>query len=294
VYSLIIIYSLIAVFSWILVDTFSKANIKNFGRELACAIVLILGTIPMLIAFFMTGTTGMPNNMPMLIVYSLLGGALLFLGYVLIYHSVSSAGISNSYILLEIQPPILMAFGILALNESLNTLQVVSIMLIFIGIGFVVINKKLRINKDLLPSVVGNIMWSLYWFIVIIAILQYKNFVIPLLLVRMFSAIFAFAYYFAISSGKSQHIKTIKNIKKGAFMAMVLIIFTAGVLDGLGNLLFSFVAFSNRIVIGSAILSIEPIIIWFIGILLYKEKVTHYQRIGFAIATLGYLALSLA
>ncbi|MEM3661391.1 MAG: EamA family transporter, partial [Candidatus Micrarchaeaceae archaeon] len=193
-YSSIIIAALSVVVFWVIVDSASKLYIKKLGKELASVAILAAGIIPMLLLFIAYGTFNL-SNASLLLAAGVAGGAVLFLGYLLVYKSVSVGGVANSYMLLEVQPPLLILFGIFALGEHLSALQLVSMIVIFAGVSLIVFTKELRLDWRLAPALAGNVMWAAYWFIVVLAVLHYKNFVAPLLLVRIFGALFAYAYY---------------------------------------------------------------------------------------------------
>lgn len=289
-YSTIILAAIAATLLWIGVDSSSKFYIKKLGINLSVFLVTLIGIVPMLLLYaFVPESVAFSFG---LLALGLLAGIALFIGFILIYRSVSTEGVANSYILIEIQPVFLILFGILVLAESLNTLQILSMIIIFIGISMIVSTQELKINKKLIPSIAGNIIWSLYWIFIIVAVIYYRNFILPLLLARIFSAVLAAAYYFAYSN-KNKKSNYMHINMRSISLAIISLVVLAGLFDGIGNLLFSFVSFSNKVVIGSAILSMEPIIIWLIGFLVYKEKITRLQGAGFIIATIGYIALSL-
>ncbi|MEM3820520.1 MAG: EamA family transporter, partial [Candidatus Micrarchaeaceae archaeon] len=200
-YSSIIIAALSAVAFWVIVDSISKLYIKKLGKELASVAVLAAGIIPMLLLFIANGTFNL-SNVPLLLAVGVAGGAALFLGYLFVYKSVPVGGVANSYMLVEVQPPLLILFGIFALGEHLSALQLVSMIVIFAGVSLIVFTKELRLDRRLAPALAGNVMWAAYWLIVVLAVLHYKNFVAPLLLVRIFGTIFAYAYY---KYAKSKH-----------------------------------------------------------------------------------------
>ena len=281
----IIIASLLAVLSWSFVDAVSKLYINRFGKELSSLILLSIGIIPMLLL-----ATAYPylGNIPFLLFIGLVGGLVLFLGYILVYKSVPSGGVSNSYILLEVQPIILILFGIFVLGEHIGIEKAASIILIFIGISLILLSKKFKLDKQLVPALIGNVIWAVYWAIVILAFLYYKNFVLPLLSVRVFGAFFAYLYYKA-KSPKNYYKINLSKLE----ISIIAILILAGLFDGFGNILFAFISFSNKVVFGSAILSSEPIIVWLIGLIAYHEKITVRQKFGFLVATAGYLLFTL-
>ncbi|MFP3279231.1 MAG: DMT family transporter [Candidatus Micrarchaeota archaeon] len=281
----IIIASLLAVLSWSFVDAVSKLYINRFGKELSSLILLAIGIIPMLLLAMISPYLG---NIFFLLFIGLVGGLVLFLGYILVYKSVPSGGVSNSYILLEVQPIILILFGIFVLGEHIGIEKAASIILVFVGISFVMLSKKFKLDKQLVPALTGNVMWAIYWAIIILAFLYYKNFVLPLLFARMFGALFAYLYYKAKPPKNYYKISLSKSE-----ISIILILILAGLFDGFGNISFAFVSFSNKVVLGSAILSSEPIIIWLIGLIAYHEKITVRQKFGFLVATIGYLLFTL-
>jgi len=281
----IIIASLLAVLSWSFVDAVSKLYINRFGKELSSLILLAIGIIPMLLLAMAYPYLG---NILFLLFIGLVGGLVLFLGYILVYKSVPSGGVSNSYILLEVQPIILILFGIFVLGEHIGIEKAASIMLIFIGISLILLSKKFKLDKRLVPALIGNVMWAVYWAIIILAFLYYKSFILPLLSVRVFGAFFAYLYYKA-KPPKNYYKINLSKLE----ISIIAILILAGLFDGFGNILFAFISFSNKVVLGSAILSSEPIIIWLIGLIAYHEKITVRQKFGFLVATAGYLLFTL-
>lgn len=281
----IIIASLLAVLSWSFVDAVSKLYINRFGKELSSLILLVVGIIPMLLLAMLSPYL---DDILFLLFIGLVGGLLLFLGYILVYKSVPSGGVSNSYILLEVQPIILIPFGIFVLGEHIGIEKAVSIILISIGISLILVSKRFKLDKRLVPALIGNVMWAVYWAIIILVFLYYKNFILPLLFVRVFGASFAYLYYKA-KPPKNYYKISLSKLE----IPLIIIVILAGLFDGFGNILFAFISFSNKVVLGSTILSSEPIIIWLIGLIAYHEKITVRQKLGFLVATTGYLLFTL-
>ncbi len=295
-YDIIIVVSFLAVLSWTFIDSFSKIFIRRLGASKSIAIIAATGTIPMFAALLIIGMPTINySQLPLLILLSVIGGFALFAGFALVYRSVESAGIANSFLLVELQPPLLILFGIAALGESLNSIQIASILLIFLGIYFVTTTKGIKLDKSMVPSLVGNVMWTIYWIVVVETIMYFREYAIPMLLIRVMAMVFAVV--FLTTNGKAEGSATRKNRNYYAKLTPIMIlaiVVLAGIADGTGNVLFTFASFSNRVAIAAAILSMEPIIVWLIGIFVYKEKVTAMQKVGFAVATIGYIALSLA
>ncbi|MEM0149362.1 MAG: EamA family transporter [Candidatus Micrarchaeaceae archaeon] len=291
-YSILIIASLLAALLWVFIDSVSKVFIKKLGRQKSATLIVSAGIIPAAIAVAIVGLPGMGLvELAELVVAAAVAGAALFAGFATVYKSVGKAGVANSYMLVELQPPLLIIFSLVALSEHLSMLQLLSIVLIFTGVAFVAVTKNLRISRNLLPSVIGNVLWASYWIVAVTFMAYLKEYALLMLLIRVFAAVFALAYYGSRSAGGAKVRLRSKNIIPIAIIALVLI---AGLADGTGNILFAFVSFNHKLAVASAILTIEPIAVWLVGVALYKEKITKFQKLGFAIATIGYIALSLA
>ena len=294
-YSLLIIAVLLAVLLWVTVDSLSKIFIKRLGRQRSIVSIVAIGIIPAIIAVVIIGLPSMNvYGFIELLAASAAAGVALFAGFVAVYKSIGKAGIANSYILVELQPPILIIFGLLALSEHLNSIQLASIALIFIGIIFVTTTKGLKLNRKLLPSVIGNVFWALYWIAAVTAMTYLKEYALLLLFIRIFAALFALVYYIISRPPSLYHGELLNRTKNIVPAYLIMLIVIAGLADGTANILFSFVSFNHKLAVASAILTMEPIIVWLIGIKFYKEKVSHFQKIGFIIATAGYILLSIA
>ncbi|MGC8652337.1 MAG: EamA family transporter [Candidatus Micrarchaeia archaeon] len=281
--------ALLTVLLWVGVDSASRVLIKRLGRELTVLAITASGIIPMLILFFMTGRSpAIPQMVSpfLLIAASIIGGVALFLGYIYVYKSVSDEGVANSFLLEELQAPLLIIFGIFVLSEHLRAYEMASMLIVFSGLAIVVLSERFRINRRLLPSVFGNVLWVIYWFAVIIAVLYYHNFILPLLLVRVVSALFALAFFILSKPSRSPK-------KEGLQFAIIALVLIIGIMDGTGNILFSFISFSNKVAIGSIMLTMGPILVWLIGFFLFKERITRVQKVGFVVATIGYVILAI-
>ncbi|MGC8585945.1 MAG: EamA family transporter [Candidatus Micrarchaeia archaeon] len=284
------VYAYSAAFLWVVVDSISKKFINRIGVKKSQLIVVFAGIIPMLLLWVASGAGIGMHHLPIMLALTVVAGFALFLGFALVYRSVNTSGISNAYVIEEIQPPLLIIFGVLALGEHLTQVQLICMLVIFLGIALITLTKGLEINKKLVPSIVGNISWALYWFFVIIAIFYYKSFVFPILLIRIFAAVFAAAYILSHEKGEAR-IKG-NRIAKNTLYAMSLLAIGVGILDGTANLLFTVISFSNNVALAGTILSVAPVAIWLIGYFAYKEVINTKQKIGFIVATIGYIMLT--
>jgi len=286
----IAIYAYLAALLWIVVDPVSKKFINGIGFKISQFVIVTAGILPALLLWIYYGASMPIGNIALVLILTIISGFFLFLGYTLVYNSVGRAGVSNAYALEEIQPPLLILFGIIALSEHLSYIQLICISVIFLGIALIILTKGVSINRNVLPSAIGNTSWAIYWMLVIVAMLYYRSFVFPMLLVRVFAALFSLTY---ISASSIKHKKLEKHrVNTKTFYMLVLLALVLGIMDGSANILFAIVSFLNKVTLGGVIISIVPIATWFIGYLVYKEQITTKQKLGFVIATIGYIAIT--
>jgi adenosylcobyric acid synthase len=88
--------------------------------------------------------------------------------------------------------------------------------------------------------------------------------------------------------------RILKFAGSGKYM-IVFLLALAAMVDASGDFLFSYVTGTNALAIGSALTALTPMAAAFIGgLLIYKDKLTDSQLVGFVIMVAGALVLSLA
>ncbi len=271
----VILLSLIVVLFWVFDDIASKVFIKRLGKDISIVLILAIGIVPI----FLLNITISTFKIDFLSIFSgIISGIFLFFGYYLVYQSVKYRGVSNSFIIVEIQPIILALFGLLVLNEYLSLYRYILSIFIITGLSLILINDKIKIDKKLVPSLVGNISWTSYWLVFII-FSNINNYLTILSIARITSFLLSLCF--------------IKKENKKFSASIIILILLAGIADGAANSIFGFIANIHQLTLGSILLTLDPIIVWLFGYIIYKERITDLQKIGFTIATVSYILFTL-
>ncbi|MFI5412649.1 MAG: EamA family transporter, partial [Candidatus Micrarchaeales archaeon] len=223
---------------------------------------------------------------------SVIAGVALAFGFILFYKSVESQQISNITVLALLQPLILVTYSLLFLNESITLIQIIGGAIILVGITLDTTTREIKFNKFLIPAILGEISWAIFWIILSKVILITGNLATPLLISRAAAAVTAiFAYLLLFNRSKS---KTVQKTSRGKFSIPILIIFAlfAGVFDGVGNIAFGITTSLNQLVLVSIFNAFLPLLVILAAYVIYKERLTYLQKIGIAIATVGAVIIT--
>jgi drug/metabolite transporter (DMT)-like permease len=265
----------------------AKYIIKRLGKHRYALMVLGIGILPMLAYVAFAGIAGFGLGMLLL---SLGSSTFLAAGYILYYKGVETQQITNISALGVVQPAIIFVFGILVLGEGMNSLEIAGGAAIFIGAALLLLTEKMEVNFMLVPIILANASWAVYWIIMSYAIASYGAFSMPLIIARAFAFVLILAYSFAF--GKMED--GIKNMSSAAGFALLLLVVASGVFDGLVNIFFGAVINVGLVAIGSAIVAGTPILTAVLGRLAFRDKLTTLQKIGFLIAVLGSVAIAVS
>jgi len=262
------------------------------GMRKTSLIVVGVGIIPMLIAFVLLPV---PELSTVQLLTVVLGGVFLGLGYFGYYKSVESQQISNVAGVDLIQPVAIAIFGIFFLGESINAPQFVGALAVFIGILFISTHKEGRKpNWSLLPALLGNVSWAIYWIILSPIIIKTNQFALPLLLSRTVATIVAVLGFF-LMFGKVKQKKTARA--GGSLKRLLLFIVVLGIIEALfdssGNITFGVAVVSNYLALGAVITCLCPVMIALCAHFIYRERLTLIQACGIVLATLGALAIAM-
>ena len=220
-------------------------------------------------------------------------GVFLILGYLLVYKSLETQQVSNSYVIGELSPAILTIFGIFVLSEPVSNVQLLSIMTIFIGTAFLITTSKLKINRLLIPALMGSASWAIYWILINYSISTSGTFALPLLLSRVIATFVMAGYLFANRKKVLANIKSNKDKKNRRMLVLLLCLaFIVALLDSSGDAVFSYVISLNQLAIGSALSALTPMFVSFLGVIIYKDRFTKLEFIGLVVMIIGALALS--
>jgi drug/metabolite transporter (DMT)-like permease len=273
---------------WIVNSLVVKKTSSSLGNYRSSLIIITIGIIPMIAAAMIFGIGTIETYQ---IAISAAAGIFLCLGFILIFKSLETEQLTNTVVLGEMQPAILTLFGVFVLNNSLNMPEAASILLIFAGAFFVITHEGVKINKKLIPALLGNISWTIYWILMSIAIspsafaeqMAVSRFVGLSLLLALF--------YFGFAKISTKKLSA-PRLSASMSYPIILLAIVAGLLDGTGDTLFGFTMHLNVIAAGAAITALVPVFVSLFSFILYHDKLTKPQLIGFVVMVAGALSLA--
>lgn len=266
--------------------TIAKHLTNRLGKFRYSVSILGIGIIPMLIY---TLVVGMHAYSVGIVLLSLFAGVFLGAGYALYYKALETEQITEVSSIGEIQPALLLLFGVFALGERIDIIEIAGIFSIFVGSFFIVRTKGLEINRMMIPAIIANISWVVYWILMDYAITLYGGSVFPLFIARAFGFVLLLAYVLAtrsIEGGSTHNLNAGKNI-------VIMMLIASGIMDSLMNISFGFVVGIGLLAIGSAIIAASPMVVALLGKLFYNDRIRGLQRIGLVLAVAGAIAISI-
>lgn len=278
------------------IDTVMGASDSAVGKYITTRIgtykygifLLGVGLIPTIIYFFFFANSG--NISLTVSLLSILSGVLLAVGIVLYYNAIKTQQITNAAALGEVQPVILLLFGVFILGEAVTILEGLGALIIFTGAFLVITTHKLKVNWGLFPVVLANICWSVYWILMTYAIQGYGGESFPLLLSRTCGFVLLIAYAFYANKIPKTVKKPMSTYHKYILWFFILL---SGFMDGFYNLLFGFIINVNIVAIAAALLAAGPILTAVLGRVFFGERLDARQKIGFVLAIVGAIFISL-
>jgi len=269
---------------WAVTVTMEKKLSVLTGSIKTSILLAGFGIIPILIIFAYSHSA----ITSYVVILSIISGIFFTVGTLLYYKSLETEQQSNSSGTGLAQPAILIAFSILVLKESLSVLQALGGIIIVAGVFLIITNRKMEINKKLIPALLANVSWAGYWIFASYAILASNQIGAPLLISRVTGFLLAIAV-FGIFLNKQKTSKA----KPSHLNYVLLLGLFAGVFDAVGNLIFAYVVNLNLLSIASIFTAAMPLFITALGYLIYKERLTKEQGIGMAIAVAGALIIAM-
>ncbi len=266
---------------WSASTAIEKGISVRFGTALTSLMIVGLGIIPMLIYYLI-------HPIQISFYYSILSalsGLFFACGALLYYKTLETEQVSNTVASGFVQPALILAFSILILHETVSIFQAISGVIIVSGVLLVITTKNLKVNVKILPAVLANASWGIYWIIASTAILGANTIGMTLLISRTSTFAVLLIAFFLFLRTKSAG-------KIGNKLIMLVVI--AGILDGFGNLFFGFLVSQNLVAVAAIFNTAQPILVTGIAYLFMKERLTKIQGAGMALAVIGALSLALA
>ncbi|MDE1851568.1 MAG: EamA family transporter [Candidatus Micrarchaeota archaeon] len=282
--------AMIAMLSWAFANVIAKRVSTVLGTLNTSLVIIPLGILPMVIYLLLNG--GWAGTTAIGAIIAAISGIFLFLGFFTGYKALETEQLTNAYVLGEMQPALLVLFGLSVLGQRLTQAEAAGVAVIFLGAFLVITNERFRINKMLIPSLFSSLLFTAYWILMNYAIGHSTNAIAPLTIGRIVGVVTVLGYLF-------MHTKEAKNSPRkrirlrDAAMLIVIIAITAGILDGSGDVAFAVAIQANFLTIGSALTALAPVVAAVASYFVYKERLSRLQFIGFMIMVLGAVSLSL-
>jgi drug/metabolite transporter (DMT)-like permease len=268
-------------------DTASKRMDERLGNRTASLAVLGIGFVSIFLYLILFGAGAGPNLYQ--IELAILAAAMLGIGYLLIYKTLETEQVSNTWVLFESSSVVLILLGVIFLSETLNVIEIVSMLAIFAGVLLVITDSKMKVNMKFMPAIIGSTLWGLSNVPIVYAIQSSHGFVLPMLLERGVAFVIV-AVYMAMTRSRRRSRAKKKNMLNRKTVAATLI---SGLCDGAGMVALGYVFLSNTVAIGGLLLALEPAFILLLGRVFYKDKLTKLQLIGSVVMIMGALVLSM-
>lgn len=176
------------------------------------------------------------------------------------------------------------------LKESVSIIAAASIILIFAGALLIITTEGLRINKKLIPAILSNVCWLIYWLIITEAVISSSTYAFQVMASRAAGLILILALFILVPSKTASTTKIQKL--EGIFPIAIILALLSGIFDGTGDTLFTLTVHSNLVVLGGALTALNPLFISVLSYFIYKDRLTRTQAIGFGIMVAGAVALS--
>ncbi len=282
--------AIISVMLWIISGTISKRIARGLGIYIVPFIIVTLGLAPMLIATVLAGQYQLTLES---VVVASVAGIFLSLGFILAYKALETQKLATTSAFGEIQPAALVILGLLVFGEHITPVEIVGIIVIFIGATLVITTEKFKINRGLLPAFLSNICWSFYWILMTFSVISAGTYAFPLLISRVAGMVIVVIYLLtnrrALASLKGLGTK-IKGSRTIA--ALVVLTIIAAFADASGDTVFGITISSTVLAIGGALVALSPMITSFFGFLFYRERLRRIEIVGLLIMVSGALAVT--
>lgn len=271
----------------------SKKGSRLFTPNVPSSIVILLRIVPILLIIAVLGVGPIVPSSDILI--SSIAGIFLGAGYLLYYYSLRQEMLSKTTIISEIQPIILVPFGILVLKEIPSTGVILGILLIFIGALFIITNEGLKLNRKLVPAVIGSICWAIYWLMMIYAIQGSGNFAVTVLISQIISIAMLLVYLAFNKTLKHDLSGVFNEVFKGDRKTLFAIglIFVWALGNGFGDSVFAYVIQLKLVSLAGAANALVPILTLICAYFIYKERLTKLQYLGVVAALAGVTLITI-
>lgn len=266
-------------------DVFSKPVADVFGAYVS-SLYLGVALVPAIIYLVLSPPAQIT---PLLVTLAIGGGASLALGYVFVLKSLETEQATNTWGLINLGYLSIILFGVLVLGEHVTVLQAIAITAILTGAIMVTINRGMKFNRQLLPAIIGNLLWVGFNILIIYNISTYTSSPSAIISI-LFASGFLILLLYGLFSRKATTTKTLTMPKNRRPFVLFIV---SGLMLGAGQVAFVLVILQHFVALGGAVLAIEPIVVLVLGYALYKERITAFQGVGLLVTVVGAVMIGL-
>lgn len=272
---------LIVILLWTGSNSFIKKSLKSISPDAISISAIGMGLLPIFIFVFFDGGFSFS---PYVIILGAISGALLGSGYLLFYRGLGVESLSTAGVTLNIQQIVVITIGIFFLKESLNNYEYIAILFVILGAMLVTIQNAPAKRKFLIMAGIANVIWGIYYLPLSESILLVNFSALPLFMGRLFG--FLFVLLVTAFLKRPGHREKINR-------SAILFVLAAGLLDGMGNVLYSYTIQLKIFIISGAIVALLPAILAITGFIYFKDRMTPMKITGILLSVLGALLISM-
>ncbi|MCL5100854.1 MAG: DMT family transporter [Candidatus Marsarchaeota archaeon] len=274
-----VLASILAMSSFVIGDVVSKVSTNSIGVRNTVRYALAAGILPAVIAVWIAG---FGHVTAYALALSIISGVLMVFGYKFLYSSLATEQVTDTFINVELIPALMVIFGLFWLKERITDISELGTVVIFIGIGVVLLGEEFKINRSMIPATVGSAFYAVSVLTSILAVNASRSFAMPLFVVMIV------ALTWALFSKRDEHRKSNKTRVSKIIPAL-----TVGILNGVGGLMIMYASYFKLVTFAGAITALEPVFVGVAGYLFFKEKLNRMQLAGFILAISGAVLLGL-
>lgn len=282
--------AVISILLWTIASVISKKISKGLGANLVSFLYVSISIVPILAASLLIGNFSIPLSSVLIAIFA---GLFLSLGFIMTFKALSTEYLSSVVVIGELYPAIFVLFGLVVLGQSVSTIQLLSILVIFAGACMIITTEKLTINRRLIPAIIAAVAWTIYWIAMTYSVTSAGTFAFPILISRLVGIPFVVVYLMmdrnAVNELKSLGSRLGRN---RTLMVLIALTAIASGADAVGDVIFGITISSAVLVIGAALVALQPMAASFFGFLFYRERLTKLQFSGLIIMVAGAFVLS--
>ncbi len=292
-----ILFSVFTTISYFISSIIYKYASAYFDYHKISALAIGLGAIPMLLVLLPNPAVLFATLSNYKLDFAIgISSIFLLLGYVLNFKTLKTEQVTNTFALAQIQPAMLIAFGIFVIHEQLSFIEMIALLFLITGTFLIISNDKLELNRKFIPTIFANVSWSIYWFIITFLLNANFNSLSIIFIARLLSFIFGimFLLWFDTTKIWKNQKKKLKDghiLNKELSIAAVVLLVISSFADGIGNIFFTMLDHAKHLVFASIFLSILPALIGIFAYIFFKDKFSKLQILGLLIVVITGVVL---